>query len=271
MLIERFHKIAILIDADNAQASKMEDILKDISTYGRVVTKRAYANWTKPMLKPWENEVKRFAIGTIQQFDFASGKNASDMALTIDAMDLLHTGNYDCFVIVSSDSDFTTLAIKIHESGVFVIGYGNRQTVESFRNACDEFNYVENLSEDAYNEQTTKAIDVKENNLVKKSTSSMHLAMNSGGTEDGKITIEELDNLLRKVEEKNADDDGFVNVSSAGSYIKRVHSDFNISTLGYDKLPEYLRDNKEKYEVVERPGKGVVKLIMYRSKNNHNS
>ena len=160
MQTDRFNKIAILIDADNAQASKMEDILKDVSTYGRVVTKRAYANWTKPMLKPWENEVKRFAIGTIQQFDFASGKNASDMALTIDAMDLLHTGNYDCFVIVSNDSDFTTLAIKIHESGVFVIGYGNKQTVDSFRNACDEFNYVEDLSETVNNEHSIRNFDV---------------------------------------------------------------------------------------------------------------
>ncbi len=271
MQTDRFNKIAILIDADNAQASKMEDILKDVSTYGRVVTKRAYGNWTKLMLKPWENEVKRFAIGTIQQFDFASGKNASDMALTIDAMDLLHTGNYDCFVIVSSDSDFTTLAIKIHESGVFVIGYGNKQTVDSFRNACDEFNYVEDLSETVSNEHSIRNFDVAQNNLVKEDTSAIHSNINLGGCEDGKITIDELDNLLRKVEEKNADDDGYVNVSSAGSYIKRVHSDFNISTLGYNKLPEYLRDNEEKYEVVERQGKGVVKLIMYRSKNNHKS
>ena len=107
--------------------------------------------------------------------------------------------------------------------------------------------------------------------MVKGDTSAIHSSINLGGCEDGKITIDELDNLLRKVEEKNADDDGYVNVSSAGSYIKRVHSDFNISTLGYKKLPEYLHDNEEKYEVVERQGKGVVKLIMYRSKNNHKS
>lgn len=269
MQTDRFSKIAILIDADNAQASKMEDILKDVSTYGRIVTKRAYANWTKPMLKPWENVVKRFAIGTIQQFDFASGKNASDMILTIDAMDLLHTEKYDCFVIVSSDSDFTTLAIKIHESGVFVIGYGNKQTVDSFRNACDEFNYVEDLSEDANDKYLN---DDSEDNPIqtKEGMSDLSLNANVNRTEDGKITIEELDNLLRKVEERNAEDDGFVNVSSAGSYIKRVHSDFNILTLGYNKLPEYLRDNEEKYVVEERQGKGV-KLIMYKSKNNHKS
>ena len=92
MIFDSFEKIAVLIDADNAQAAKIEDVFKDVSTYGRIVTKRAYANWTKPGLKPWEAEVKRFAVGTIQQFDFASGKNASDMALTVDAMDLLYSG-----------------------------------------------------------------------------------------------------------------------------------------------------------------------------------
>lgn len=280
MLMDRFNRIAILIDADNAQASKMEDILKDLSTYGRIVTKRAYANWTKESLKPWEKEVKRFAIGTIQQFDFASGKNASDMALTIDAMDLLHTGNYDCFVIVSSDSDFTTLAIKIHESGVFVIGYGNKQTVDSFRNACDEFNYVEDLSQEFSSKTLLEKNNNKEHSMEKSDCNEclpsdrneetdISSTVNINITEDNKITIEELDNLLKKVEEKNADEDGFVNVSSAGSYIKRVHSDFNIIALGYNKLPEYLRANNDKYEVIERKGKGVVKLIMYRSKNDH--
>ena len=142
-----FNRIALLIDADNAQAAKAESILKEVSAYGRIVIKRAYGNWSKPQLAPWEKEIKRFAISAIQQFDFAAGKNASDMALTIDAMELLYTGKYDCFVIVSSDSDFTSLAIKLHEEGVYVVGYGRRATVESFRNACDEFNYIEDLEE----------------------------------------------------------------------------------------------------------------------------
>lgn len=147
-MIKEFESVALLIDADNAQASKIESVLKDVSAYGRLVIKRAYGNWSKPHLGSWESKIKRFAISAIQQFDFATGKNASDMALTIDAMELLHTEKYDCFVLVSSDSDFTSLAIKLHESGVYVVGYGNRSTVESFRNACDEFNYVEELLEE---------------------------------------------------------------------------------------------------------------------------
>ena len=147
-MIKEFESVALLIDADNAQASKIESVLKDVSAYGRIVIKRAYGNWSKPHLASWESKIKRFAISAIQQFDFATGKNASDMALTIDAMELLHTEKYDCFVLVSSDSDFTSLAIKLHESGVYVVGYGNKSTVESFRNACDEFNYVEELLEE---------------------------------------------------------------------------------------------------------------------------
>lgn len=240
--MKNLERIAVFIDADNAQASKIEYILKDISAYGRIVIKRAYANWTKPELKPWEKEIKRFAIGTIQQFDFVTGKNASDIALTIDAMDLLHVGSIDGFVIVSSDSDFTSLAIKLHESGVYVIGYGRNTTVESFRAACDEFNYVENL-------------DTNNENMESKSQS-----------EDVKKDEDELDDLLKIAEEKYADEDGYVNVSSAGAYIKRVYPDFNIKTLGYKKLPEYLKNKTDMYDVKESIGKGGVKLIMYKIK-----
>ena len=290
MVNDNYKKIAVLIDADNTQPSKMEEIFKDISAYGRIVTKRAYANWTKSCLKPWENEVKRFAISTIQQFDFVTNKNASDIALTIDAMELLYTGNYDCFVIVSSDSDFSSLAMKIHESGAFVVGYGKRNTSESFRSACDEFNYVEDLSAESgqcmaenknsvkqtNNSETTMnesqmeskgLIDHKKKELSTKNNSIEQMAELSNDEKKAVLfTIKELDELLVKAEEKYAEDDGYVNVSSAGSYIKRVHSDFNIKKLGFDKLPTYIRSRTEKYEVDERNGKGGVKLVMYRSR-----
>ncbi len=268
MEIRSLEKIAVFIDADNAQANKIEAVIKDISTYGRIVIKRAYANWSKPNLRPWEKEIKRFAIGAIQQFDFASGKNASDMALTIDAMDLLHTGKYDGFVIVSSDSDFTSLAIKLHESGVYVIGYGNKTAVESFRNACDEFNYVEDLGSGSPQLQslaaeTTKTTEVQSLEL---DNSHKNAAINSAipdPSDNENVDEAELDNLLAIAMNKYADEDGFVNVASAGSYIKRVHPDFDIKRLGYDKLPEYLRSKKDLYEIEERQGKGTVKLILY--------
>lgn len=139
----------MLIDADNTQLSKLESVIQEISANGRIVVKRAYGNWRKGSLKNWENELKRLAIKAEQQFDYVAGKNATDMALVIDTLDLLHSGIYDAFVIVASDSDYTPLAIKLHESGVYVMGVGEKKTPEPFRNACDEFVYLENLSKDS--------------------------------------------------------------------------------------------------------------------------
>ena len=129
------YKIVLLIDADNTQLSKLGGIIQELSTYGRIVVKRAYGNWKKNTLKNWEGELKRLAIKAEQQFDYVSGKNATDMALTIDTMDLLHRESYNAFAIVASDSDYTPLAIRLHEDGVFVIGVGERKTPEPFRNA----------------------------------------------------------------------------------------------------------------------------------------
>ena len=142
--MDNLQKIVLLIDADNTQVSKIEAVIREISTHGRIVVKRAYGNWKKGMLKNWENELKRLAIKAEQQFDYVTGKNATDMALVIDTMDLLHKEVYDAFVIVASDSDYTPLAIKLHESGVYVFGVGEKKTPEAFRNACDEFIFLEN-------------------------------------------------------------------------------------------------------------------------------
>ena len=265
---QAFNRIAVFIDADNSQASKIEDVLRDVSSYGRIVLKRAYANWSKPQLKPWEKEIKRFAIGTIQQFDFVSGKNASDMALTIDAMELLYSGNYDCFVIVSSDSDFTTLAIKIQATGTFVIGYGNKQTVESFRNACDEFNYLEDLAvkvEEEKVDEDEKTIGNGEDNektqpdqKVEIESSAISEESEEKEEKNGGVTEEQLNELLAISEEKYAGEDGYVNMAKVGQYIRRVYPDFNIKAFGYKKLSDYLRANTDRYEVIER---GLVKLF----------
>ena len=144
--MQELQKIAVVIDADNTQISKLEDVFHEISTRGRIVVKRAYGNWHKPTLKNWGEIIKRLAIKAEQQFDYVSGKNATDMALGIDTIELLYTNLYDVFVIVSSDSDYTPLAIKLREAGVYVMGVGEQKTPVAFRNACDEFLFLENCS-----------------------------------------------------------------------------------------------------------------------------
>ncbi len=138
-------RIAVLIDADNTSLGCLEEVLTELSLRGRIIVKRAYGNWKKEELKNWPEEINKLAIRAMQQFDYVAGKNATDIALVIDALDLLYTGNYDAFALVSSDSDYTPLAIRLHESGAYVYGFGKSNTSKSFVNACDEFMILENL------------------------------------------------------------------------------------------------------------------------------
>ena len=217
--MNELQKIAVVIDADNTQLSKIGDTLREISTRGRIVVKRAYGNWRKEALKNWEPEIKRLAIKAQQQFDYVSGKNATDMALVIDTIELLYTGNYDGFVIVSSDSDYTPLAIKLRESGVCVLGVGEKKTPESFRNACDEFLYLENIA--AEPEEIEEAPDA----------------------------MDEVHALLKKAYEAYLDDDGYVGIASAGSFLRRTKPDFDTRTYGFTTLSQLLAAFPQKYEV----------------------
>jgi len=132
-------RIALLIDADNMPADKVDDILAELSRYGVINVRRAYGNWKKPNLQPWEERLHEFAIRPMQQFDLSKGKNASDMALVIDALDLLYTDRPDAFAIVSSDADFTPLAVYLKAKGATVYGFGLQQTPKPFQRACTQF------------------------------------------------------------------------------------------------------------------------------------
>ena len=138
-------KLVVLIDADNAQASVIDDLLREVARYGTATLKRAYGDWTTPNLNSWKETLHRLAIQPIQQFRFTSGKNATDSALIIDAMDLLHGGRVDGFCLVSSDSDFTRLATRVREAGFAVYGFGEKKTPRAFVAACDKFIYTEIL------------------------------------------------------------------------------------------------------------------------------
>src|SRR5262249_40586354 len=138
-------KLAVLIDAENAQASVIVDLLREVARYGTATIKRAYGDWTTPNLNSWRDTLNSLAIQPIQQFRYTTGKNATDSALIIEAMDLLHGGRVDGFCLVSSDSDFTRLATRIREAGLAVYGFGEKKTPRSFVSACDKFIYTEIL------------------------------------------------------------------------------------------------------------------------------
>lgn len=231
--MDNLQKIAVVIDADNTQISKIGDVLSEISTHGRIVVKRAYGNWRKESLKNWEVEIKRLAIKAEQQFDYVTGKNATDMALVIDTIELLYSNIYDAFVIVSSDSDYTPLAVKLHESGVYVMGVGEKKTPESFRNACDEFLFLENISPATETGPlTSSASDSEQETSVMDSISYIH-------------------NLLRKAYEAYQDEDGYTNIANAGHFLKRTKPDFDCRTYGFTKLSELLRAYPDKYEIIK--------------------
>lgn len=235
--MKQLENIAVVIDADNTCVSKIGDVLRDISARGRIVVRRAYGNWRKDSLRNWEPELKRLAIKAEQQFDYVSGKNATDMALVIDTIELLYQRLYDAFVIVSSDSDYTPLAIKLRESGVYVMGVGEKKTPESFRNSCDEFLFLENIVPSAPQVESQSA----------------------SAPDD----IEQIHSLLRSAFQLYQEDDGFADVSSAGNFIKRAKPEFDSRTYGYDKLSHLLEAFPEKY-ALQRVQVNTTVVVTYR-------
>ena len=254
---DNLQNIVLLIDAENTRLSRLEDVIMEISTRGRIVVKRAYADWKRPTLKNWEPQLIRLAIKAVQQFNYVSGKNTSDIALVIDAMDLLHEKFYDAFVLVSSDSDFTPLAIRLIESGVHVIGVGDNKTLQSFRNACDEFILLESLGEEQRRAAETSSEEASEKDED---------ASQGESSPPDLPTIGEIHNLLKIASDKYQDDDGFVNVSAAGNYIKRVRPDFYCQAYGFSKLSELVESFPEKYEVKRYSGKGTANIVAYKIK-----
>lgn len=208
-------KLAVLIDADNARPAIVEGLLAEIAKYGTAHVKRIYGDWTKPDLNGWKEVLLRHSIQPIQQFRYTVGKNATDSAMIIDAMDLLYAERFDGFCIVSSDSDFTRLASRIRESGRIVYGFGERKTPEPFRTACDKFIYTEVLA--GSTAATTEAAPKQRS--AKELRGDTHLL-----------------NLLRGAIEAASDDTGWAGLGAIGSIINKQSPDFDSRNYGYAKL-----------------------------------
>ena len=211
----KVEKLAVLIDADNAQPSIVDGLLSEIAKYGTANVKRIYGDWTQPKLKGWKEVLLQYSIQPIQQFGYTSGKNATDSALIIDAMDLLYTGKFDGFCIVSSDSDFTKLASRIREAGLFVYGFGEGKTPEAFVSACDKFIFTEVLRS---SDDISEKIKRKTTNELKSDT--------------------KLVSLLRNAVEASSDDSGWAHLASVGSNIAKQAPEFDPRNYGYKKLGE---------------------------------
>ncbi|EWM17655.1 hypothetical protein KUTG_07959 [Kutzneria sp. 744] len=216
---ENTAKLAVLIDADNAQSSIIEALLAEVAKYGTAHVKRAYGDWTGTNLKGWKDHLLAQSIQPIQQFAYTTGKNATDAAMVIDAMDLLYSDRFDGFCIVSSDSDFTRLAARLRESGLTVYGFGERKTPKPFVAACDKFIYVENL---AYAESTAAPAET---------TAPRKTAPQLKG--DAALVT-----LLRGAVEAASDDDGWASLSGVGNIVTKQRPDFDSRTYGYSKLSD---------------------------------
>jgi uncharacterized LabA/DUF88 family protein len=206
-------RFAVLIDADNVSAQALDGLLAEVANYGVAIVKRIYGDWTLPNLKSWKDQLLEHAIQPIQQFRYTVGKNATDSALIIDAMDLLFRAKLDGFCLVSSDSDFTRLASRIREEGLMVIGFGERKTPRAFVTACDRFVHTDILR---------GAAPERENEPRKSATELKH---------DRKLV-----DLLRWAVEASEDDDGWANLGAVGAKIMSQQPDFDARSYGYGKL-----------------------------------
>lgn len=214
-------KLAVLIDADNAQATKVGALLDEIALYGVASVKRAYGDWTTPNLKGWKDVLHEFAIQPVQQFAYTQGKNSTDAAMIIDAMDLLHAGTFDGFCIVSSDSDYTRLATRIREQGLTVYGFGEKKTPKPFVQACDKFVYTEILSKNGH-----------------------LLAGSAAGQAPGPDDDCDLDcrlvAALKAAVAGRSNDDGWSHLGSVGNQLAKTMPDFDPRNYGYSKLSQLI-------------------------------
>lgn len=235
--------IAILIDADNVSYKKIKNILNEAKRYGISTIKRIYGDWTSPYVENWKDSLLTHAITPIQQYSYTQGKNATDSALIIDAMDILHSDKVDGFCIVSSDSDFTRLAMRLRESGKLVIGIGEKKTPKPFIASCDKFIYVEIL-------------DKPEPQKAKKTKSSPTPVVNNTVNKEPEPTLNVLDeetlNLLKDAVDDTADENGWAFLGETGSLIIKRKPDFDSRNYGYEKMSLLFKAMKEDFEMDER-------------------
>ncbi|MBC7936901.1 MAG: NYN domain-containing protein [Rhizobacter sp.] len=244
-------KLAVLIDADNVPYSNIKGMMEEIARYGTPTFKRIYGDWTKPTLSGWKTVLLENAINPVQQYSYTSGKNSSDSALIIDAMDILYTGHADGFCIVSSDSDFTRLAMRLREAGKVVLGIGEQKTPAAFIAACNKFIYIEILPKETKEEKIVVKKVTKKLPEEKKDAFQIPLSLK-------KLVVKSTNDLT--------DEDGWVFLSTLGNHIIKKQPSFDPRNYGFKKLVDIIRSIPE-IEIEERQsGKNNIAHLYVRVK-----
>ncbi len=244
--MEKETNLAVLIDGDNIPSANVKEMMQEIAKYGNPTIKRIYGDWTKPNLSKWKNLLLENAITPIQQYAYTTGKNATDSAMIIDAMDILYSQKVQGFCLVSSDSDFTRLATRLREAGMKVIGIGEKKTPDPFIVACDRFIYIEILKESGKNVPKGEKPQNK--------------------SEDEKITAKDIQ-LIASTISDCADEDGWAFLGDVGSLIQKKRPNFDARNYGFQKLTPMVKSIKD-FEIEQRENQkgGKFKLIYIRNK-----
>jgi hypothetical protein len=257
-------RIAVLIDADNVSYHYLDVILPEVARYGVATIKRIYGDWTNTNLAGWKPLLQENAITPVQQFSYTTGKNSSDSALIIDAMDLLYSGGVDCFCLVSSDSDFTRLATRLREAGKIVYGFGETKTPNAFIAACDRFVYLDVLkarqsnagAQDAGDEETAEeAVAEKDNGRgVKREKGKEERGRKEERTEKSRSRWVDRNTreLIYQCIDDVADENGWAYLGDVGNLLNNIRPDFDSRNFGFSKLTDLMR-NLKSVELDERP------------------
>lgn len=250
-LADDSHHLAVLIDADNAQPSVIEGLLAEVAKFGVASVKRIYGDFTSQRLQGWKQVLLKHSIHPVQQFAYTSGKNATDSSLIIDAMDLMYTGRFDGFCLVSSDSDFTRLAQRLRETGLTVYGFGERKTPDPFVQACDKFIYTEVLRQEAVEaDKPEKPEPSKPAGKVSTKTASK-AAPAPAAADKPKPAQGAPRKLLNQAIEEASDEEGWAHLGAVGSYLNKLRSDFDPRLYGHRKLSDLFKAHPKWFELKE--------------------
>lgn len=247
-------RLAVLIDADNVPRDCLKPAIEEIAIYGTPTLKRIYGDWTSPNIGGWKQSLLENAVTPVQQYGYTTGKNSTDSAMIIDAMDILYSGNCDGFVLMSSDSDFTRLAIRLREAGKYVIGMGEKKTPNPFIVACDKFIYIE-VIRDKYKKAAAPTMAKKKSDSKKKADAPKAAEKSSKQADrqlPDRFVPDDVEQFIADTISDIADDDGYADLSYLGNLLIKKQPDFDPRSYGFGKLSNMLR-SLPRFEVVVRP------------------